>query len=599
MPISVLIFESDPSFAHELESGLQRAGCETTVADDANVGLQIAATRKPDLILLTIELPRMNGFSVCNKLKRDPNLQDVPLIILSSDSTEETFEQHRRLRTRAEEYLHKPVTVDHLLPVMRRLVPGFAAVASRAPSAAPEPLADDDLLIDEAEIMSARPVPDRQVDGDVDSFTEQAFDALIERPAPSARPPSLPVRNARESAAPEVASVPRPSEIPVSADTERMRRQNEELQEELRKARATISEMEDGAHLQASRDAEVARLRRELDELKARGPSSRTGGTAREFLDLREQLNRKDKEILEIRDELNRREREIINLRENSLVVERERADLTDRVEELERKLGEAERLGEVLRGDKEQASKRADDFKRKAEKLRSELDDRTMEYDVAQKKHASELQERDAQQAALRAEHAEALQATEQRVREETIAQAENEKQEALAEAEARAEAARQEALRAQAADMQRQFQEKLGGVNRAHEETVNKLHAEHEQLVEEIAQERETTRVALAERDGRIGSLESALSGCMRERDSARATLSEREARIDSLQAELGETRQQRDEAQGAYAAEQYQLEKARAKWAEDRLALEMAKQNVTSALARLEEIERRPLE
>ena len=45
----------------------------------------------------------MNGFSVCNKLKRDPALKDVPLIIMSSESTEETFEQHRRLRTRAEE----------------------------------------------------------------------------------------------------------------------------------------------------------------------------------------------------------------------------------------------------------------------------------------------------------------------------------------------------------------------------------------------------------------------------------------------------------------------------------------------------------------
>ena len=98
MPTSVLVFESDPSFAHELESGLARIGCATTVADDANVGLQIAATEKPDLILLTIEWPRMNGFSVCNKLKRDPTLQNVPLIIMSSDSTEETFEQHRRLR---------------------------------------------------------------------------------------------------------------------------------------------------------------------------------------------------------------------------------------------------------------------------------------------------------------------------------------------------------------------------------------------------------------------------------------------------------------------------------------------------------------------
>ena len=269
MPISVLIFESDPSFAQELESGLQRAGCETTVADDASVGLQIAATQKPNLILLTIELPRMNGFSVCNKLKRDPNLQSVPLIILSSDSTEETFEQHRRLRTRAEEYLHKPVTVDQLLPLMRGLVPGFTGPASSPPpSAAAEVLDEDDLLIDEAEIISARlPLEEegQQVDRDVESFTEQAFDALIEKPASSSRSPSQAPRASWDSVVPEQPTIPPSSEVAPSSELEGLRRRNEELQEQLHKAQ---SQIEDGAQLQASRDAEVARLRQELDALK-------------------------------------------------------------------------------------------------------------------------------------------------------------------------------------------------------------------------------------------------------------------------------------------------------------------------------------------
>ena len=66
-------------------------------------------------ILLSIELPRMNGFSVCNKLKKDPNLKDVPLIIMSSESSDETFEQHKKLRTRAEDYVHKPVAFGELL----------------------------------------------------------------------------------------------------------------------------------------------------------------------------------------------------------------------------------------------------------------------------------------------------------------------------------------------------------------------------------------------------------------------------------------------------------------------------------------------------
>src|SRR5678815_2884469 len=97
----VLVFESDASFAADLRNELQKLGCSVQVVDDGNTGLQQATSSRPDLILLSIELPRMNGFSVCNKLKKDPSLKDVPLIIMSSESSDETFEQHRKLRTRA------------------------------------------------------------------------------------------------------------------------------------------------------------------------------------------------------------------------------------------------------------------------------------------------------------------------------------------------------------------------------------------------------------------------------------------------------------------------------------------------------------------
>src|SRR5258706_4305950 len=140
--MKVLVFEADSEFAGVLQEGLSRIGCQTTVVDDANVGLQAAASEKPELILLSIELPRMNGFSVCNKLKRDPALKEVPLIIMSSDSTEETFEQHRRLRTHAEDYVHKPIAFVDLLPRISAQVP-------LGDGAAPAAAADDDIVIDD------------------------------------------------------------------------------------------------------------------------------------------------------------------------------------------------------------------------------------------------------------------------------------------------------------------------------------------------------------------------------------------------------------------------------------------------------------------
>src|SRR5580692_4619912 len=122
MPTKVLVFESDVAFAGELRNELGHLGCTTTVVDDGNLGLQQAAREKPDLILLSIELPRMNGFSVCNKLMSDPTLKVVQLIIMSSESTEETFEQHRRLRTRSEDYVHKPIGFEDLLTRIKPFV---------------------------------------------------------------------------------------------------------------------------------------------------------------------------------------------------------------------------------------------------------------------------------------------------------------------------------------------------------------------------------------------------------------------------------------------------------------------------------------------
>src|SRR6201984_3347653 len=122
MATKVLVFESDPAFAGELRNELGKLGCATTVVDDGNVGLQQAASERPDLILLSIELPRMNGFSVCNKLKKDAGLKDVPLIIMSSESSDETFEQHKKLRTRAEDYVHKPIAFGGLLQHIQTFV---------------------------------------------------------------------------------------------------------------------------------------------------------------------------------------------------------------------------------------------------------------------------------------------------------------------------------------------------------------------------------------------------------------------------------------------------------------------------------------------
>jgi len=82
------------------------------IAGDGAAGVQAAYRLQPTVIVLAVELPTVSGYSVCKKLKRTSQTEGIPIVLISSTATEETFEQHRRLRTRADYYLRKPVEAE-------------------------------------------------------------------------------------------------------------------------------------------------------------------------------------------------------------------------------------------------------------------------------------------------------------------------------------------------------------------------------------------------------------------------------------------------------------------------------------------------------
>ena len=184
MPTKVLVFESDPAFAGELRTELGRLGLAAQIVDDGNAGLMAAAAERPDLILLSIELPRMSGFSVCNKLKRDPVLKDVPLIIMSSESSDDTFEQHRKLRWRAEDYVHKPIAFGELLEHIRPYVPLDNGGRGSLDDDSGIVIEDDIQVEDPDEFEATEQGPKRRnsvaIAAEVDAFADSAFDHLME-----------------------------------------------------------------------------------------------------------------------------------------------------------------------------------------------------------------------------------------------------------------------------------------------------------------------------------------------------------------------------------------------------------------------------------
>jgi CheY-like chemotaxis protein len=122
MPKTILLIESDAPFARELCEALEARGFGVRVSGDGKEGLDLARDARPDAIVLCVELPRMSGYSVCNKLKKDEALRTIPLVVISAEATPETFEQHRKLKTRAEDYLIKPFPPETLVERLGALV---------------------------------------------------------------------------------------------------------------------------------------------------------------------------------------------------------------------------------------------------------------------------------------------------------------------------------------------------------------------------------------------------------------------------------------------------------------------------------------------
>ncbi len=113
MSKTVLLIESDSSFARDMSAALESRGFGVRTSSEGKEGVELARALRPDCVVLCVELPGLSGYSWCNRLKKDDALKSIPLVITSSEATPETFEQHRKLKTRAEDYLIKPFLPGH------------------------------------------------------------------------------------------------------------------------------------------------------------------------------------------------------------------------------------------------------------------------------------------------------------------------------------------------------------------------------------------------------------------------------------------------------------------------------------------------------
>lgn len=112
-PKKILIVDDEVDLVETVRFPLEMEGFDTLVSYNGEDGLNQARKEKPDLIILDLMLPKLDGYKVCRLLKFDERYKDIPILML----TAKTQEKDKILgkETGADEYITKPFEMDYLL----------------------------------------------------------------------------------------------------------------------------------------------------------------------------------------------------------------------------------------------------------------------------------------------------------------------------------------------------------------------------------------------------------------------------------------------------------------------------------------------------
>ncbi|MDY0001070.1 MAG: response regulator [Polyangia bacterium] len=120
----ILIAEDSATAVELIKRTLSPLGHQIVVASDGENAERLILDEKPDLLILDIIMPRMNGFQLCRSLRANPGFRDLPIIMITSMDRES--DRYWGLKQGASEYLVKPVDPNLLLERVRAYLPSAA-----------------------------------------------------------------------------------------------------------------------------------------------------------------------------------------------------------------------------------------------------------------------------------------------------------------------------------------------------------------------------------------------------------------------------------------------------------------------------------------
>ncbi|NQT30530.1 MAG: response regulator [Candidatus Saganbacteria bacterium] len=116
----MLLVEDEEDMLKAIRLRLEANGYEVIPACDGQEALMKARTEKPDLIILDIMLPKMDGFKVCRMLKFDEKYQNIPIVVVSAKTQKADIERGKEMG--ADAYITKPFKSEELLKTINELL---------------------------------------------------------------------------------------------------------------------------------------------------------------------------------------------------------------------------------------------------------------------------------------------------------------------------------------------------------------------------------------------------------------------------------------------------------------------------------------------
>jgi DNA-binding response OmpR family regulator len=120
MPQEILIVDDEPSIVVPIQFLMEQQGYNVMVAENGESALDIIYKYKPDLILLDIMLPRIDGYEVCEIVRLDPRYRDIKIIFITAKGRE--VEIAKGLALGADAYITKPFSNTELVSKVKELL---------------------------------------------------------------------------------------------------------------------------------------------------------------------------------------------------------------------------------------------------------------------------------------------------------------------------------------------------------------------------------------------------------------------------------------------------------------------------------------------